>query len=453
MSSSFPNAIDAFINPIYTKVDGVDYVKAAHTNDLQDAVRQLQIVVAGNGVGLNSGSNNYVPTAASVKAAIEILDGAIKLREDEYDFHINSVMPTDSFQHHANVIQVTSIGNLNSTRAQQALEEHQADIDAIMSGGYVEGFTLDDRYILKAGPALISGTLNVQNDITGLQNAYFGTSLSHQIIGSGSMTLGKDLLVNGASEFGGNLTIPNIARIGAKDHFNYTNLGFDNGGVQLRSFKDIVFTIDSDDATDGAAENTSLIIKNGLGNTVFSVDEDGILFALSKMVGSFAELDSHLIVGSSTQSRFEHDNLSVKNNNFTIKLDSDANDLNSAFIVTRDGDLGAVDTSTSIILKANETQLIAGSKAQTRGVPETGYFGIKFHSDNAGGKFHGYAVNFKSKMLTVPSSINLQIDPVKSSNYNNVTITDLNQYGFFVECDSLVVGHVILKGTYTTVGN
>lgn len=453
MSSTFPNAIDAFINPVYTKVDGNDYVKAAHVNDLQDAVRQIEIVVAGNGVGLNSGSNHYVPTSASVKAAIEVLDGVIKLREDEYNFHINSVMPTDPFQHHSNVIQVTSIGNLNSTRAQQAFEEHQSDIDAIMSGGYVEGFTLDDRYILKAGPALITGTLNVQSDITGLQNASFGTSLSHQIIGSGSMTLGKDLLVNGASEFVGNITVADTVKIGAQSHFSYTNLSFDNGGVQLNSFKDIVLTIDSDDAIDGAAEASALIVKNGLGNTVFSVDEDGILFTLSKIIASFAELDSHMILGSSTQTRFEHDNLAVANNNFTIKLDSDGNDLNSALIVTRDGDLGLVDTSTSIILKANETQLIAGSKAQTRGVPETGYFGMKHYSDNAGGKFHGYGVNFKSKMLTVPSSVSLQIDPVQSSNYNNVTVTDLNQYGFFIECDSLVVGHVVLKGTYTTVGN
>lgn len=453
MASTFPNAIDAFINPVYTKVDGVDYVKAAHTNDLQDAVRNIQIAVAGSGIGLNYGSNNYVPTTASVKSAIEILDGVLKQRADEFEFHTTSVMPTDPFQHHSNVIQVTAIGNLNSTRVQQALEEHQVDIDAIMSGGYVEGFTLDDRYILKAGPAVITGTLSVQQDATFLQNVSMGTSLSHQIIGSGSMTLGKDLLVSGASEFGGNITVANVTKIGAKDYFAYTNLAFDNGGVQLNSFRDIIFTIDADDAIDGLAQDASFIIKNGLGNNVLSVDEDGIFFALGKIVSPFAELDSHITIGSSAKTRLEHDNLAVENNNFTIKLDSDSNDLNSAFTVTRDGDLGLVDTSTSIILKASETQLIAGSKAQTRGVPETGYFGIKFYSDNAGGKFQGYGVNFKSKMLTTPSSVSLQIDPLQSSNYNNVTITDVNQYGFFIECDSLTVGHVILKGTYTTVGN
>lgn len=453
MSSVFPSAIDAFINPIYTKVDGVDYVKSAHVNDLQDAVRNIQIVLSGSGIGLNVNSNNYIPVTSSVKSAFEILDGALKQREEDFEFHTNAVMPTDPFQHHSNVIQVTAIGNLSSTRAQQAFEEHQADIDAIMSGGYVEGFTLDDRYILKGGSALITGTLTVQQDLTALQNAYFGTSLSHQILASGSMTLGKDLLVNGALEVGQNITLADSMKIGAKNYFNYTNLTFNSNSVQLNSFKDVLVVIDSDDATDGNADTSSFTVKTGAANTVLSVDKDGILFALGKIITPFVELDSHLTVGSINQTRLEQDNLTVQNNNFTIKLDSDSNDLNSAFTVTRDGDLGLVNTSTSIILKATENQLIAGSKAQTRGVPETGYFGIKFYSDNAGGKVHGYGVNFKSKMLTVPSSVNLSIDPVKSSNYNNVTITDLNEYGFFVECDSLVVGHVVLKGTYTTVGN
>lgn len=453
MASSFPNSIDSFINPVYTKVNGVDYVKAEHINDLQNAVRNIEIVVAGAGIGLNSSSNNYVPLTVSVKSAIEILDGALKVRQNAFENHVGSVMPTDPFQHHSNVIQVTSIGNLNSTRVQQALEEHQADIDAIMSGGFVEGFTLDDRYILKAGPAIITGTLSVQQDFTSLQNAFLGTSLSHQVIMSGSATLGKDLIVGGKADITGDITLSNVAKIGAKDFFEYTNIAFLNSGMHFKSFKDFIFTLDSDDATDGQAIISTFQIQNGLGSTVMSLDEDGILFVLSKIAASFSELDSHITIGSSVQTRLEQDKLEVQNGNFTIKLDSDSDSSSSALIVTRDGDLGLLDTSTSIILKANETQLIAGSKVQTRGVPEVGYFGLKFHSDNAGGKFHGYGVNFKSKMLSVPSSVNLSIDPTKSSNYNNVTITDLNEYGFFVECDSLTIGHVELKGTYTTVGN
>lgn len=453
MASSFPNSIDPFINPVYTKVNGVDYVKAEHVNDLQDAVRNIEIVVAGAGIGLNSSSNNYVPSSVSVKAAIEILDGALKLRQNAFENHFSSVMPTDPFQHHGNVIQVTAIGNLNSTRVQQALEEHQSDIDGIMLGGYVEGYTLDDRYILKGGPAIVTGILSVQDDFTALQSCFLGTSLSHQVAISGSVFIGKDLLVSQASEFGGNIRVADISKIGAKNYFEYTNLGFENGGVQLKSFKDIIFTLDSDDATDGQSTISSFFVKNGAGSNVLSINEDGILSISSKISASFVELDSHLMVGSANQTRLEQDKLEVQNGNFTIKLDSDNNETSSSFTVTKDGDLGTSDVSTNIILKANSTQLIAGSKIQTRGVPEKGYFGIKFYSDNAGGKFMGYGVNFKSKMLAVPSSVTLSIDPTKSSNYNNVTITDLNEYGFFVECDSLTVGHVELKGTYLTVGN
>lgn len=453
MASTFPNSIDPFINPVYTKVNGIDYVKAEHVNDLQDAVRNIELVIAGAGLSMNLGSNNYVPSNASVKVAIEILDGAIKQRQDAFEDHLDFVMPTDPFQHHSNVIQVTAIGNLSSTRAQSAFEELQNDIDHIMSGGFVEGFTLDDRYILKSGPALITGSLTVQNDFTALQNAFLGSSISHQVVTSGSLTVGKDLLVTGNSEFGGDITLPNTAKIGAKDFFEYTNIAFLADGMHLNSYKDFIFTMDSDDATDGFSTVAKFELRNGLGSPVFSVNEDGEMSVLARVAASFAEFDSHLIIGGATQTRIEQNKMEVQNSTFTIKLDSDSNDTNSALIVTKDGDNGTLNTSTSIVLKATETELIAGNHSLKRGVVEKGYFGIKFYSDNAGGKFQGYGVNFKSKMLTVPSSVNLQIDPTKSTNYNNVTITDLTEYGFFVECDALTVGHVELKGTYETVGN
>jgi hypothetical protein len=453
MASNFPNSIDPFINPVYTKVNGIDYVKAEHVNDLQDAVRNIELMIIGSGLSMNIASNFYVPAISSIKSAVEILDGALKLRQNAFELHLSSVMPTDPFQHHANVLQVTAIGNLNSTRVQSALEELQNDIDHMMSGGFVEGFTLDDRYILKAGPAVITGTLSVQGNITGLQNTTLGTSLSHVVTISGSTTIGKDLTVAQNLEVGGNIIVPNTAKIGAKDFFEYTNIAFLTDGMHLNSFKDFIFTLDSDDATDGAATISKFEVRNGLGAPVFSVNEDGIVSVLAKVAASFAELDSHLIVGGSIQTRLEQNKLEVQNGSFTIKLDSDSNDTSSSFVVTRDGDTGLIDNSTSIILKATETDLIAGNHILRRGVPEVGYFGMKFHSDNAGGKFHGIGVNFKSKMLTTPSSVTLSIDPTKSSNYNNVTITDLNQYGFFVECDALTVGHVELKGTYQTIGN
>jgi hypothetical protein len=280
-----------------------------------------------------------------------------------------------------------------------------------------------------------------------------GTSLTHTVDISGNVNIGKNLLVSGLSEFSGNITIPDVSKIGSKNFFEYTNLSFESGGIQLKSFKDIVLTLDADDAIDAESTLSSFIIKNGSNLTVASISESGTFFVSSEIIAPNIQLDSHLVVGSSNTSRLEEDKLEVQNSNFTIKLDSNNNDPLSALIVTRDGDLGTSDLSTNIILKASSTQIIAGSKVQTRGVAEVGYFGIKFYSDNAGGKFQGVGVNFKSKMLNAPSSITLSIDPLNSSNYNNVTITDVNEYGFFVECDSITLGHVVLKGTYTTVGN
>jgi hypothetical protein len=453
MASNFPSSIDSFINPTFTKVNGVDYVKAEHINDLQDAARNIQITIAGSGLSMGIGSNNYLPEDASVKSALEILDGSLKVREDAYLNHIGSVMATDPFQHHSNVIEVTAIGNLSSTRAQQAFEEHQVDINAIMSGGYVEGFTLDDRYILSSGSALITGSLNVQEDITGLEDAFFGTSLTHSVNTSGDLNVGRNALIAGALEVGGDLTIPETSKIGAKDSVGYTNMSFSTDGIDFNSVGSYVFTLDADDSVDGQAYAGTFQVKNGLGLTALSITEDGILSVLAKVAASFCELSSHIEVGSTLKTRLEQSKLDVQNNHFLIRLDSDSNAVDEAYIVTRDGDLGNSEGSTALIMKAMDDKIIAGNPVLKRGIQEKGYFGMKFFSDNAGGKFQGYGVNFKTKMLAIPSSISLTIDPTKSSNYNNVSITDLNEYGFFVECDSLTTGHVELKGTYETVGN
>jgi hypothetical protein len=453
MASTFPNSIDSFINPVYTKVNGVDYVKAEHVNDLQDAVRNVQIVLAGSGVGLGSSSNNYIPTTVSAKAAIEILDAALKVRQNLFELHTSSVMPTDPFQHHGNVVQVTAIGNLTSTRVQQALEEHQVDIDAIMSGGYVEGVSLDDRYVTKEESASISGTLTVQQDLTALQNVFLGTSLSHEVEASGSLAIGKDLSVAGTSELLGDITVSNLSKIGAKDYYTYTNLSFEDAGIQLNSYKDIVLNLNTDDGIDGQPSGSSFFIKNGVGSSILSLDESGALIVPSNILTNFSQVESYLLIGSTEETKLVKNGFEVKDSAFTIKLDSDNNSASSEFIVTEDGDLGTNNSSTNIIFKATNNEFISGTKIQKRSVPERGYFGIKFYSDNAGGKFQGYGVNFKSKMLSIPSSITLSIDPTKSSNYNNVTITDINEYGFFIECDSLTVGQVVLKGTYETVGN
>lgn len=453
MASNFPNAVDSFINPQFTKVNGVDFVKAEHINDLQDAVRNVQLSIIGNGLSLNIASNNYVPPTADLKSAIEILDGEVKQREDDLQIHLDASMPTDSTQHHANVIEVTTIGNLSSNRLQWALEEHQNDIDRIMTGGYVEGITLDDRYLLSSGPATVTGDFTVEGLFTAEGNVLLGQSLSDTITASGDVSVGRDFTVAGDSEFMGDVMLPDVSKLGASSNIQYSHLAFGADHVAVRSIKDIELQLDTDDSIDGASETGELRVLSGNSTTIFSLLENGQLTVSTKVSTTILEGTSHVEFGSGETGRLENDLLATDRTNFVIQVDRNNNSINDYFAVTRDGDNGALDNATDILLKAKDTEFIAGNHVLKRGTPERGYFGIKFYSDNAGGRFQGHGVNFKARMLTAPSSVTLNVDGVRSSNYNNLSITDLNEHGFFVECDSVAVGHCEVKGTYETVGN
>jgi hypothetical protein len=453
MASNFPNTTDSFINPQYTKVNGVDYVKAEHINDLQDAVKNVQLIIIGSGLSMAIASNFYVPANADIKTAIEILDATVKDRENEFQAHLAAVMPNDPIQHHSNVVEVTPIGNLSSNQVQWALEELQVDIDNIMSGGLVESVTLDNRYILANGPAIVTGTLTSQGDFSAQSNVTLGYNTSHSVITSGDLTVGRDLYAAGTSDLLGDIRMGDASRIGLLSEIGYSHVKFDVDKVSIFSLKDIEFMIDSNDAIDGVAEEATFAVKNGANSTIFSLGENGWLNVQTKVATTVFEASSFLEVGSSAKTKLDYTKMAADNSSFLIQVDSQNASPNDYFAATQNGDNGATDNSTDILMKASEDKFIAGSHVQKRGVPEIGYFGIKDYSDNAGGRLKGYGVNFKSKMLTSPSSVTLNVDAVKSSNYNNLSITDLNEYGFFLEADSLAIGHWEVKGTYETVGN
>jgi hypothetical protein len=453
MASNFPNAVDSFINPQYTKVNGVDFVKAEHVNDLQDAVKNVQLSIIGSGLNIGFGSNNYVPANADIKTAVEILDGVVFDRETEHTAHLNANMPTDPFQHHSNVIQVTSIGNLNSTRLQYALEEHQSDIDNIMTGGSVESISLDDRYILAGGPAVVTGSMSVQGDFEALSNVTLGSTLSHTVDISGDLTVGRNLHVLGDSLFGSDIKMPDISKLGPVSNIQYSHLAFGADFVNLHSVKDIEFKIDSNDPVDGLSENAEFRIINGVSTVVMNLSEAGVMNVAASVSSSELNASTKVEIGSSEPATIQNNSLSAESSSFLLQVDSDNDSANDWFAATQNGDNASLDNSTDILIKAKEDEFIAGNHVLKRSVPETGYFGLKFYSDNAGGRFQGQGVNFKSKMLTAPSSVTLNINLGLSTNYNNTSITDLNEYGFFVECDSLAIGNCELKGTYETVGN
>lgn len=453
MASNFPNAVDSFINPQYTKVNGVDFVKAEHVNDLQDAVKNIQLIIIGSGLSMGLGSNNYVPANADVKTALEILDGVVKDRENEHDDHLNASMPTDPFQHHANIIEVTAIGNLTSTRLQWALEELQSDINNIMTGGTVEAITLDDRYLLAGGPANVTGTMTVQGDFDAQANVTLGGNATHTVDTAGDLTVGRDLHVVGDSLFDGDIRMPDVSKLGAVSNIQYSHLAFGADFVNLYSIKDIELRIDSDDAIDGLSESAEFRVLNGSAAVCMNLLESGEMNVLAKVSSPIFSAATQVEIGSSEPAIVTNSEFATERSSFLVQVDSDNGSINDWFGVTQNGDNASLDNSTDILLKAKEDEFIAGNHVLKRSVPETGYFGFKFYSDNAGGRFQGQGVNFKSKMLTAPSSVTLSIDLGLSTNYNNVSITDLNEYGFFVECDSLAVGNCELKGTYETVGN
>jgi len=453
MASNFPSAVDGFINPQYTKVNGVDFVKAEHVNDLQDALKNVQLTIIGSGLNIGFGSNYYVPANADIKTAIEILDGVVKDRENAHDDHIAASMLTDPTQHHSNVIEVTAIGNLASTKLQTALEELQNDIDGIMSGGYVESITLDDRYLLASGPATVTGDFTVNGVFSAEDDVTLGTSLTHTVTTSGDLEVGKDLHVVSDALFDGDIRIADISKIGAVSNLQYSHLAFGADFVALRSIKDIELQLDSNDAIDGFSENAEFRVINGLGANIFSLLEDGELLVSGGVSSVAVRASSYLEVGSTTELRMEKDFTGIKEGNYVVQVDSGNASPNNFYAITQNGDNALLDNSTDLLVKAKENEFIAGNHVLKRSVPETGYFGLKFYSENAGGRFQGYGVNFKSKMLTAPSSITLNVDAGKSTNYNNLSVTDINEYGFFLEFDSLAIGNCEVKGTYETVGN
>lgn len=453
MSSNFPTAVDSFINPAYTKLNGIDFVKAEHINDVQDAIRNIQLTIIGSGLSMGLASNNYLPADSDVKTSLEILDAAVWDRETEFNTHVSAVMLTDPIQHHANVIEVTAIGNLSSNKLQTALEEHQVDIDNIMTGGTVNFLTLDDRYLLATGTPALAGSLSMTGDLTVDGDTILGSSLANTVATGGDLSVGRDLTVAGDSEFQGDITMPDISQIGTASSFQYSNLSFGLDFVSLSSIKDIEFKLDSDDAIDAVSQVGEFRVLDGSGSNIFSLLEDGDLTITGSINTPVFSVDTQIEIGTTEKLIIDNESASTQRGSFLVQVDNDNDSASDFFVVTQNGDDGTVDNSTDLLIKVKEDEFIAGSHVQKRMVPETGYFGIKFYSDNAGGRFQGYGVNFKSKMLTAPSSVTLTVDGGASTNYNNLSVTDINEYGFFVECDSIAIGNCEVKGTYETVGN
>lgn len=450
MASIFPGGIDTFANPVTTKVDGVDVVGAAHVNDLQDAARTIQEVVAGAGKPLDFSSNNFIADDSSFKACVEALDVATGDVTADLATHIGLVLVTDPAQHHANVIDVTAIGNLSSVRVQPALEEHQTDIDNIMTGGLVEGITLDDRYVGKAGSQTMQGPLTITEDLFVNGNTTLGDASDTTTI-NGELNVTETADIIGTVTLSDDLYMQDGKKLLLDDATDTAYFGFTSTTAELHSKKDIIFRLDADDATDGMADLGVFEIRDGLDALVFQVDENAITSA-GGIYAVFGSFQASIDIGAAAELELVEDSLSIDSDSFHVQLDKNDTSAAGRFLITQDGDTGINLASPDLLMNLDETStLTTGIHRLKSGVQETGYFGLKVMSANPGGVFFGAGINFKHTLTNSPSSVTLT--STTSLNVSNLSVVEMNQYGFFFQFDTPGVGAAEIRGTYTTVGN
>ncbi|RLC96851.1 MAG: hypothetical protein DRI46_13480 [Chloroflexi bacterium] len=227
-------------------------------------------------------------------------------------------------------------------------------------------------------------------------------------------------------------------------------ISFETDRLEFYSHKDFIFRLDADDATDGVSDLGVFEIRDGLDATVFSVNEDGDLSLTGDIAVDTLTVATLLSVGTAD---ITEDKFNLEAAELHIQLDALAAGAGERFFVTMNGDTGANLASADLLVNIDENSVLTtGVHRLKSGVQETGYFGLRILSANAGGEFHGAGVNFKTELTNSPSSVTLNVDG-GSLNHSNLSVVDMNQYGFFFEFDTVAVGAAKVFGTYTTVGN
>lgn len=450
MASNFPTSIDNFANPVYTKVDGIDVVQAAHVNDLQDAMRAVEETLI-TGRIINFTSNRYIADNTSFKLCIETLDDATGAVSDALDDHKNNALASDPVEHHANVIAIDPIGNLSSDRVQPAIYELQGDIDNLLGVGSLgPAASLDSRYVSKSGADTMQGPLTITEDLTVSGDTTFGSAPADTHTFNGTVNITGQVNQTGDLAITGDILVPVSHKVAETADPTASYILFETDRLEFGSHKDFIFKLDADDTTDALADAGEFRITDGLGAVVFTVTEAGNLNVLSQITSEILEASSLVSIGDDTT--LTDNKFDLKSNLLHIQLDK-ANTLATArFVVTQDGDTASSLSSPDLLLDLDHTATLrTGKHILKSGVQETGYFGLLDYSVNAGGVFYGYGVNFKSELTNPPSSVVLTVD--ENINASNITVTNITKYGFFVQCDSVAVGAVKIRGTYSTIGN
>lgn len=450
MASLFPNSVDTFANPIYTKVDGIDVVQAVHVNDLQDAVRATQQAVI-SGSSIFYSSNFYIANGLSVKACLEVLDGNLHALSEAFNFHKEAALLSDPAQHHANTIAVDPIGNLQSSRVQPAIYELQSKIDNILGSGTIAPeASLDSRYVMKSGSQSMQGPLSITSSLNVARSTSIGQELTDIHTWVGDFRIQGEISLTGSLSITEDFKLPSGKKIATTGQENSSYILLDEDRVEIFSKKDFIFRLDSDDSTDQVAQAASFVIKDGLNQNIFSLSEQGNLSVVSQVTSTVLEATNLIKIGQ--EAILTSNSLSARSNQYQVQLDKENTNSTARFFITNKGDTGASLSSPNMLLNVDHaSRLTTGVHVLKSGIQETGYFGHKTFSNNAGGVFFGFAVNFKHELTNAPASIVLSLSEV--SNAQNISITNITKFGFFIEFDSVAVGSCKILGTYQTIGN
>jgi hypothetical protein len=438
MASLFPSQIDTFANPLTVKTDGEDVVKAQHVNDLQDSVIAAQTFLNGNSVIFNYGSNFYIADNTSIRTVVEVLDD--ELNRVEVD------LQTLTAAHFAEFIPIDPFGNMTSGNVQEAVYELQADIDNILGvGSITPTSTLDYRFVNTSGADTMQGPLTVQDSIIVEGPTTLGSLVGDAHNWTGNFNITGDVNHIGDTQITGDVYLATGNRIADVTDPASSYILFESDRFEFYSFKDFQFRLDSD-----SNESGQFVIKNGLDQDVMRVDETGAMWSLLSLSTETISASNSLWINSATE--ITEDKIDIAQSSLHIQLDKDGLATGERFTVTKNGDTGANLASSNLLLDVDEDAVLtSGINRLKSGVQETGYLGFRTYSPNAGGVFFGYAVNFKSEMTNSPAGVNLTID--ENINAQNISVTGITKYGFFVEFDSVAVGEVKIRGTYTTLGN
>jgi hypothetical protein len=450
MASFFPSSVDNFANPIYTKIDGIDVVQAAHVNDLQDAARAVQeLLIAGRTISYTS--NNYIANNASFKLCIENLDSAVGALEASFNQHKIAALVSDPAEHHGNVIVIDPIGNLSSSRVQPAIYELQGDIDNILGVGSLSPVaSLDSRYVMQSGAQSMQGPLTISGDLTAQANTTFGTTTASVHAWSGTFDITGNINHIGDTNVTGDILLLTNKKIAEISNPASAYMMFGSDKIEMYSKKDFVIRLDSNDATDGINDVASFNIKDGLGANVMTASELGAMTSSFSITAPFIIGTTSTTLGDDTV--ISDSKIDAKSPSVHVQLDKLNTNASARFLVTHNNDTGSNLASANLLLNLDETsKLVTGIHVLKSGIQEIGYFGLKGYSPNAGGVFHGVGVNFKHELTNSPSSVTLTVS--ENVNAQNITVSSISKYGFFIECDSVAVGAFKIRGTYLTVGN